>query len=97
MQTAQMPKVTACDATECSYNQQGNCHAMAITIGGAADHQCDTFCTMSMKGGLADITGSVGACKAASCVHNNNLECSAPSIKVGHDANMIDCLTFSSS
>ena len=38
MQTEQMPKVTGCDATECSYNQQGDCHAMAITIGGAADH-----------------------------------------------------------
>lgn len=95
MQTTQMPKVMECDARECSYNQQGMCHALAITIGAADDHKCDTFCTMSMKGGAAEATASVGACKAASCVHNKALECSAPAIKVGYDASMVDCLTFS--
>ena len=92
----EMVRIIQCDAGECGYNQNGQCHAMAITVGGGIDHRCDTFCLSSMKGGDADTIGSVGACKASSCRHNRNLVCSAPGIKVGHEGNEIDCLTFES-
>ena len=30
-------KVISCDAKECAFNQEGNCHALAITVGGGTD------------------------------------------------------------
>ena len=91
----EMPTVMDCDATECAYNSGNMCHATAITIGGEADHRCDTFCQSSAKGGDLQVTGSVGACKVAGCGHNQNLECAAPGVHVGHAGGQVDCLTFS--
>ena len=90
----EMVKVSQCDAIECSYNLEQQCHALAITIGNMVDPKCDTFCTCPMKGGDISRTGSVGACKVEACTYNQSLECSAPSISVGHKAQDIDCLTF---
>ena len=90
----EMAKIIACDATECAYNRDSQCHAGGITVGGPADHMCDTFFPSSMKGGIADMIGTVGACKVACCQYNSNLECSAAGIRVGHEAADVDCLTF---
>jgi len=90
----EMAKILECGVEECAYNMDHDCHAMAITVGGTIDHKCDTFCQSSLKGGVADISGTVGACKVSTCAYNMNLECAAPGIKVGHVGEEVDCLTF---
>ncbi len=90
----QMPKVTDCQAMECSYNVDSMCHALAITIGDGSNPQCDTFCQSSSKGGDPTCTATVGACKVKSCMHNLSLECQAPSISVGYQSGQVDCMTF---
>ena len=90
----EMPQILECDATECAYNQDNKCHAMAITVGGEFDHKCDTFLHSNKKGGVPGRIGTVGACKCSSCMYNTEFECSAPGIRVGHEADMLDCLTF---
>ncbi len=90
-----MVKIMSCDATECSYNADKQCHAFAVTIGGGIDHKCDTFCKMENAGGAPDTTAGVGACKVTSCSHNESLECAAPGIRIGHEGTEVDCLTFS--
>lgn len=89
-----MPKVTACDITQCAYNLERKCHALAITVGDGAHPQCDTFCPSSTKGGDAKAIAGVGACKVSQCQHNKNLECQAQGIQIGYMQNEVDCLTF---
>lgn len=99
MTTTEMPAISECTVTNCSYNDDHDCHAFAITVSGvngAAD--CATFVPLDAKGGLPRVMSQVGACSRADCVHNKNLECSASAVKVapgpgGHDAN---CMTYSS-
>ena len=67
-----MPKIERCRVTECCYNTDEMCHAMAITVGGPVDRKCDTFLRDSTKGGTPAI-GLVGACKVASCKYNKAL------------------------
>lgn len=96
MTTTEMPAVSECTVSACSYNDHG-CHAYAITVGGtngAAD--CTTFVPLNAKGGLPRVVPQVGACSRADCTHNTNLECTASAVKVGmgsgdHAAN---CLTY---
>jgi len=90
----ELVRIIECDATECAYNEGMQCHAGAITVGGGVDHKCDTFCTSSAKGGFPETTAGVGACKADPCRFNSNLECTSPGVRMGHEAGMIDCLTF---
>ena len=90
----EMPKILECDANECAYNTDNQCCAMAITIGGQIDHKCDTFLQSPKKGGVPGMNASVGACKVGGCTFNKDFECSAPGIRVGHEAAMLDCLTF---
>ena len=92
-----MPKVTTCDMTECSYNSDQKCHALAITVGDTTCPCCDTFTDYENKGGDQSTVGGVGACRATDCKFNESLECSAPGIKVGHAHDHADCLTFSES
>ncbi|GFE59299.1 hypothetical protein AOG1_31790 [Geobacter sp. AOG1] len=90
-----MSKITACDVTDCSYNQKQQCHALAITVGGPEPCACcDTYLHAAAKGGVADMTGSVGACKVDSCSYNTSFECSASTIKVGLHQGHADCATF---
>jgi hypothetical protein len=72
----QAPKVLDCEVTDCSYNQNKACHALAITVGDSTCPMCDTYFKSSEKGGAMEITGSVGACKENDCKHNKSLECS---------------------
>jgi hypothetical protein len=90
----EMPQILACDATECAYNQNQKCHALAITVGDGDRAQCDTFWKAASKGGILSIIGGVGACRATNCRFNQDLECSARSINVGHQGTEVDCLTF---
>jgi hypothetical protein len=96
MMTKEIPKITACDVTDCVYNKHSACHTPAITVGGPGEDcpKCDTFTKGANRGGIMDMTGGVGACKVDACSYNRDLECSAPSIKVGRHQGHPDCLTF---
>jgi len=89
-----MPKILDCKMNECSYNKGSKCHAMAITVGDSMCPECDTFIKASRKGGIEDMTGSVGACKMESCRFNDALECSASEIHVGRHSDHAECSTF---
>ena len=88
-----MPRILDCSMADCSYNTDEECHAMAITVGGAS-HECDTFMMSAKKGGVKDMLGRVGACKIEMCKFNESLECSAQEIHVGQHAQHAECSTF---
>ena len=89
-----MPRVNKCEVTDCAYNKDKCCHAMAITVGNTVHPKCDTFCQSMVQGGdLACIAG-VGSCKVSSCKFNKHLECQAPGIWVGYRQDEPDCMTF---
>ncbi|MBB5155995.1 DUF1540 domain-containing protein [Saccharopolyspora phatthalungensis] len=90
----EMPLVNKCTATDCAFNRNETCHALAITIGDPLHAQCDTFCSASVAGGDPDAVGHVGACKMTDCRYNVNLECQAPGITVGYEEDIVDCLTY---
>ncbi len=94
-ETIVMPEVKECTVTECAYNRGNSCHALAITVGGGTDHNCDTMFCRSSHVSRRDPAG-VGACKAPDCIYNEDLECTASSIEVGMHVNMAECKTFSS-
>jgi hypothetical protein len=90
-----MPKVERCRVSECCYNTDEMCHALAITVGGGGDHPaCDTYCDYRVKGGDQTVIAGIGACKVSECVYNQSLECTAPGITVGRGPDEADCLTF---
>jgi hypothetical protein len=94
--TMEMPPVKGCQVTDCCYNMDEQCHALAIQVGDAATHPiCETFTeqTASQCGDRA-ATGNVGACKVSLCEYNQSLECIADSIMVGYQQGEADCLTF---
>ncbi len=88
-----MSKVTECKASECAYNVEMACHAIAITVGDGNRPMCDTFFRTDMRKGVKGAAG-VGACKVADCRHNSDYECGAPSIRVGNLVEAGGCLTF---
>lgn len=89
---AMMPKINQCEMTECSYNKDVKCHAMAITVD---EHPaCDTLFKNAAKGGAMNELGSVGACKASDCKFNRSFECTAQGINVGHHLSHADCMTY---
>ena len=90
----QMPRIDKCDASECSYNQDNACHAMAITVGEASEPHCDTFVSLETKGGVPDEIGHVGACKSQECQFNQSLECTAEKISVSHKGSDVECMTY---
>lgn len=88
-----MPRVATCDMTECFFNIDETCHALAINVG--TDHPaCDTFIMGTAHGGVPKALGGVGACKVESCHHNKGFLCSAPDITVGHHGGHADCKTY---
>ena len=92
----EMPRVSHCEVSECSYNMDNRCHAMAITIGDSMHPHCDTMCVSDCKCSQKQNIAGVGACKTSTCVHNQSLECGAPEINVGFCDQDVDCLTFKS-
>ncbi|GGF36125.1 DUF1540 domain-containing protein [Williamsia phyllosphaerae] len=96
MTTLEMPHVSDCSVSACSYNHDG-CHAFAINVSGdngTAD--CATFIPLSIKGGLDVVSPQVGACQRADCSHNDNLECTAASVQIGaaNAGDTANCLTY---
>ncbi|EGJ51853.1 DUF1540 domain-containing protein [Desulfocurvibacter africanus] len=90
-----MPTVQKCSVSDCAYNTEQACHALAITIGEKpSDPLCDTFFTSSKHGGIKEATAGVGACKSFDCSFNRDYECTASSIQVGMKQSQPDCLTF---
>ena len=92
----EMPRVQECVVAACAYNQAGDCHAFAITIGSTDHAHCHTFVESHVQGGLGTLIAQVGACQRSDCLHNEQLECHAPSIRVGPDNDMADCMTYAS-
>jgi hypothetical protein len=93
-----MPKVMDCSVSDCAYNAEKACHAMAITIGDNPNQPvCDTFFKSSAHGGVKDMTAGVGACKTADCSFNKDFECTASNIHVGMKGGEPDCLTYKQS
>jgi hypothetical protein len=91
----EMPPVTNCQVTDCCFNMDKQCHALAIQVGDAAAHPiCDTFTGQANQCGDQSAIAGVGACKASSCEYNENLECMAQGITVGYQQGEPDCLTF---
>ena len=90
-----MSPVRECGATDCAYNENKICHALAITVGGPTGiPYCDTYTSSDEQGGDSDASAGVGACKVSSCVYNDRLECNASKIDVGFQQNKVACLTF---
>ncbi len=89
-----MSRISKCSVGQCAYNQDMQCHALAITVGDSDNPMCDTFVVGGEKGGDADAAGGVGACKVNVCKYNESLECSAGQIEVGTKGNMAYCMTF---
>lgn len=90
-----MPKVLDCTVSECAYNTNKQCHAMAITVGESPQvPACDTYFEASPHGGVKNLTAGVGACKSFDCSYNKNYECSAPNVHIGMKGSQPDCLTF---
>jgi hypothetical protein len=89
-----MPEVNTCEVSECSYNGEGLCHALAITVGDQQTARCDTFCDLGKQGGDRSTAGHVGACKMDDCAFNEQLECQAPAISVAHKGSEVDCMTY---
>ena len=92
--STQMPNVLFCNVGDCAYNDHDACHAMAITVD-SPEPICDTFFDHEPKGGVQEITASVGACKNDGCVHNESLECTAEGIKISMHDDKAACDTFS--
>ncbi len=88
-----MSRVTECRATECAYNVNSACHAIAITVGDGITPMCDTFFKTDFRKSLKGTAG-VGACKVTDCRHNLDFECGATSIRVGSMGETGACLTF---
>lgn len=89
-----MSKINVCDATQCAYNRDNQCHALAITVGDSAGPRCDTYLSGGMKGGDPSTIGKVGACKMSPCKHNEMLECAAGAIRVVNSGDKANCTTF---
>jgi len=92
--TLEIPAVQACDATPCAYNAEGNCRAVAITVGDGIHAACDTFFASDQHARNVSHAAGVGACKVTGCRYNSDLECSAGAIHVNVHANHADCATF---
>lgn len=91
-----MPSITRCEVNECAYNNDKNCHASAINVGGPGDAcpKCDTYFSADSKGGHKNRIAGLGACKVGACKFNELFECVAPGVQVKLHENHADCITF---
>ena len=60
----EMPRVQECVVAACAYNQSGDCHAFAITIGSMDHAHCHTFVESPVRGGVDSLIAQVGAASA---------------------------------
>ena len=90
-----MPSISECEVKDCAYNENRQCHAIAINVGSAGHcPQCDTFFQVSKKGGNRSVIGGVGACKQDDCKFNKQFECTASAVSVKLHGGHPDCATF---
>ncbi|MBI4286487.1 MAG: DUF1540 domain-containing protein [Chloroflexi bacterium] len=89
-----MTPVTACNVSQCVYNEQSLCHTPGINVGHHAE--CNTYFWGGQKGGLIEIKSGIGACQASDCRFNEQLECKAQGINVAVHNGHADCRTFQS-
>jgi hypothetical protein len=89
-----MTKVKKCLMGDCVFNQDDNCHALAINIGDATEPHCDTYIRGSKKAGDPNNIAGVGACKCDSCEYNEDFQCLAGGITVGKKGEDVDCLSY---
>jgi hypothetical protein len=89
-----MTSISKCNMSTCTYNKDGSCHTLGITIGPHAE--CNTYVHASSRGGFPEIKGGIGACLTSNCKFNNNLECQAKEVDVAVDNKHADCKTFQS-
>lgn len=91
----EMPIVSECSVTECTYNMNVSCHARAITVGSNVHPDCDTYFSSSSSHTKAvERTAGVGACKMSDCNYNDDYECIAEEIRVGYKMERVNCLTY---
>jgi hypothetical protein len=89
-----MHHVKKCDVTECCFNTENKCHAVAIQVGDQVP-QCDTYSQKKESCGFKELTADVGACKVTECVHNVDLICTADAIDVSWRHQRPECISFS--
>jgi hypothetical protein len=93
----EMPLVLSCDMTDCDYNRNEQCHAMAVTIGDSDNPMCDTFWVTEgkkAKAGDPKQSGRIGACRMSQCIYNERLQCMSGSITVGQKEQNPMCRTY---
>jgi hypothetical protein len=84
--------VLTCTVEDCSYNEELECLAPSIHVGG--DHPaCDTF-THQQNVQKAQQESVVKACEVAECTFNSQMHCDARGITVDHHTEHADCVTF---
>jgi hypothetical protein len=91
-----MPFIIGCDMEGCSYNRDKECHALAITIGVSGLPRCDTYTSLSGKGGVAESFGCVGACREELCTYNDSLECTSAAVLIRMRNGNPNCVAFQS-
>lgn len=90
----EMPDVAGCAARSCAYNDAGDCHARAITVGAVTEPVCDTYVETGAHVSHDGQHAGVGACKMSVCRHNDELECHAEHVRVSSAGRGANCLTF---
>ncbi|MET1034261.1 MAG: DUF1540 domain-containing protein [Arthrobacter sp.] len=84
--------VRTCATTACSFNNDHDCNALAITIAGTESHaSCGTFVRLDARRPVTADAGSVGACHRLECSYNADLLCTAEGIEVTDTAT---CATY---
>ncbi len=89
----EIPQVKQCKVSECGYNRDKSCHALAITVGESDNPTCGTFFQSSTRTTTEQIAG-VGSCKVSSCFHNADFECHADGIMVDRASSVAKCTTY---
>ncbi len=90
-----MPLIVSCTGSDCAYNRNLTCNAMAVTIGADREAVCDTFYHTDHKVAHPDAVSFVGACKMEGCRFNRNLECTAYSgVSLVGDNGRVSCHTY---
>jgi len=89
-----MVRVKSCDASECNYNADEKCHAIAISIGVGRQPVCDNFLKIGEKMGISEIDGIIGACSVENCQFNRMLECGAEEVLLKKNSVHVECYSF---
>lgn len=88
--------VSNCAVSECAYNLERRCGAIAIVIASGPHPVCGTFLKTAGSSGKRIGDARVGECRYSICRHNANAKCNAGSIEVDYWWGQVDCRTFAS-